>query len=326
MNASTSSASGFSGTYVPFQPRTYKLGKAPAKHDVRTVRLEPLSTGLPAPPVIYTDLLTFMQACGMLGNDSHGDCVIADDGHDIILWNKRLGIAVVISDAQALAFYGQASLALNHSSADSGLVMLDFLKWRMKNPWPAPINRPLTGFGTFDHRNHTVVQQLIVALNSVRLGLALPMTAQQQQAPGGTWTLVSKTGSGAPGTWGGHDVPLIGYDAAGPYCVTWGGVQHMTWDFFDFYCDESYGVIPTDPIPGFDLAGFIAELKSIGAYYGPDAPTPPSPPPVPPAPPAVVTATGVSLDLTHYPLLVGVTIPGSDGKTRSGNIAFGAGF
>lgn len=259
----------------------YKLGKAPAKHDVRTARLEAFIANLPPGPATFTKNNVLMQSCGMLGNDSHGDCVVADDGHDIELDTKLTGSPVTISDATALAFYGQASIALNHSSADAGLVMLDFLKWRRTATWPAPINRPIVGFGSFDHRNHATVQALIANLGIVRLGILLPMTAQQQAAPGGTWTLVSRTGPGAPGSWGGHDVPAIGYDAGGVYVITWGGIQYLTWDFFDFYVDESYGVIPTDAPPGFDLAGFITYLKSIGAYVGPDVPNPPSPPPGP---------------------------------------------
>ncbi len=263
----------------------FKLGKAPAKHDVRTLRLERYIGAFPPPPAVSSGKnKALMASCGMLGNDSHGDCVVADDGHDIELWTKLTGTGVAISDAQALAFYQAASIALNHSAADQGLVMLDFLKWRMKNTWPAPINRPVVGFATFDHLNHTAVEQAIVALGSVRLGIALPITAQSQPAPGGTWSLVSKTGNGTPGSWGGHDVPAVDYDAGGVYVLTWGGVQKMMWDFFDFYVDEAYAVIPTDPVPGFDLAAFIADLKAIGAYIGPDVPTPVPPAPVPPTP------------------------------------------
>lgn len=230
-----------------------------------------------------------MASCGMLGNDTHGDCVVADDLHSIMLWDKLDADPDQqnYTDAQALAFYQQASIALNGSAADQGLMILDFLKWRMKTPSPDVAQRKLVGFGTFDHLNHVAVKQLVVACKAVRLGVLLPITAQQQHAPGGVWTLVQKTGPGKPGSWGGHDVPIIGYDAMYLYVVTWGGVQAMTWDFFDYYIDETYGVIPTDMPAGFDMAGFIAELKSIGAYYGPDAPVPPPPPSPDPTPPPV---------------------------------------
>ena len=43
-----------------------------------------------------------------------------------------------------------------------------------------------------------------------------------------------------PGSWGGHCVPLSGYDANKIWCVTWGALQPMTWQFLSTYCDEAY--------------------------------------------------------------------------------------
>jgi hypothetical protein len=272
----------------------FKLGKAPAKHDNRTLRLEQYAVFPPAPVTSSGKNKALMASCGMLGNDSHGDCVVADDGHIIEMWSNK---TVPISDAQAISFYEQASAALNHSSADQGLVMLDFLRWRRKTPWPGSVGRPLVGFATFDHRNREFVKQAINTLGVVKLGILLPKTAQSQSAPGGVWSLLSKTGNGLPGSWGGHDVPAVDYDANYVYVLTWGGVQAMTWEFFDFYVDENYALIPYDQIPGFDMAAFIADLKAIGAYEGPDAPTPPNPPPPPPPPVIVISPASALLQV-----------------------------
>lgn len=270
----------------------YKLGKAAPRVDIRTCRLEFFMGGLPEPPARSSMRNRgLMASCGMLGNDSHGDCVVADDGHRMELWTKLTPIAtddLNLSDAEALALYLQASQALNGSAADQGLVMLDYNKWRMKQGWRG---RTFFGFGTVDHFNHRAVKQLIIAFNAIPLGIALPATAQTQRAPGGSWTLVQRDGPGRPGSWGGHDVPAIDYDEGGVYVITWAGVQYVTWDFFDYYVDEVYAVIPTEAtVPGFDLAGFITYLKSIGAYIGPDAPVPVPPPPTPtpvgPTPPS----------------------------------------
>lgn len=264
-------------------PSTLKLGKSAAKKDVRTARLEFFMGGLPEPPAASSGRnRALMAACGMLGNDQAGDCVVADDGHRLMLWTKltsRSDDDVVITTSEALAFYLQASQALNHSSADAGLVMLDYNKWRLTMPWR---DRRFYGFGTVDHFNHKAIKQLIIAFQAIPLGILLPNTAKQQAAPGGTWSLVSRDGDGRPGSWGGHDVPAIDYDEQGVYVVTWGGVQLVEWPFFDYYVDECYAVIPTETtVPGFDLYGFVTYLKSIGAYTGP---TPPAPDPTPPAP------------------------------------------
>lgn len=261
----------------------FKLGKAAAKHDVRTARLEFFMGGLPEPPAASSGRnRALMASCEMLGNDQYGDCVVADDGHRLELWTKltaQTGDDVDITAAETIALYQQASLALNHSAADAGLVMLDYNKWRMVTPWR---NRKFYGFGTVDHFNHKAIKQLIIAFNALAVGVWLPITARSQRAPGGTWSLVSRDGDGRPGSWGGHDVAAIDYDEGGVYVITWGGVQYVKWDFFDYYVDEVYAVLPTEEIPGFDLAGFISYLRAIGAYTGPDAP--PAPPPAPPSP------------------------------------------
>ncbi len=269
----------------------YKLGKAPAKNDIRTARLEFFMGGLPEPPPASSGRnRALMASCDMLGNDQYGDCVVADDGHRLELWTKltpQAGDDVDITAAETIAFYQQASIALNHSSADAGLVMLDYNKWRMVTPWR---NRRFYGFGTVDHFNHKAIKQLIIAFNAIALGILLPSTAQSQPAPGGTWSIVSRDGAGRPGSWGGHDVPAIDYDEGGVYVLTWGGVQYVRWDFFDYYTDESYAIIPTEPVPGFDLYGFVTYLKSIGAYTGPIPPAPeppaPTPGPIGPTPPS----------------------------------------
>ena len=36
---------------------------------------------------------------------------------------------------------------------------------------------------------------------------------------------------------------INGYTEEGPICVTWGQIQHMSWDFFEKYCDEAYAII-----------------------------------------------------------------------------------
>ena len=104
--------------------------------------------------------------------------------------------------------------------------------------------------------------------------MALPISAQTQQVwsvpPGGP------TGDGKPGSWGGHAVPVMGYDSHGLTVITWGAPKVMTWQFWAAYCDEAYAVLsmdflkadpnnPNDPVSpnGFDLAALQADLKAV---------------------------------------------------------------
>jgi hypothetical protein len=48
------------------------------------------------------------------------------------------------------------------------------------------------------------------------------------------------------GSWGGHCIPLWGYDSNQLWCVTWGALQSITWQFFTTYCDEAFVLLATD--------------------------------------------------------------------------------
>ncbi len=82
-----------------------------------------------------------------------------------------------------------------------------------------------------------------------------------------------------PGSWGGHAVPILAYDADTLTCITWGAKKRMTWEFFARYCDESYAPLSldwlnahgTDPA-GLDLAHLRAYLAQLsypaGRFFG----------------------------------------------------------
>jgi len=36
---------------------------------------------------------------------------------------------------------------------------------------------------------------------------------------------------------------ILGYDENGLVCMTWGERQHLTWEFWDTYVDEAYGIV-----------------------------------------------------------------------------------
>jgi len=76
-------------------------------------------------------------------------------------------------------------------------------------------------------------------------------------------------GPGAPGSWGGHAVPVVAYDARTLTVITWGQRLSMTWGFFETYCDEAYAILDGDWLKnnecpaGFDLATLEADLGAF---------------------------------------------------------------
>jgi hypothetical protein len=123
--------------------------------------------------------------------------------------------------------------------------------------------------------NHDHVRVGIYLFGGLYIGLALPKTIERQRV----WSVPPQgpTGEGAPGSLGGHAVPLIGFDALGLVCITWGAAQRLTWPFLDAYCDEVWAVLSPDWFggqrtapSGFDLRALESDLSALS---GP-APTP----------------------------------------------------
>jgi hypothetical protein len=104
------------------------------------------------------------------------------------------------------------------------------------------------------------------------IGVQLPKSAQAQTQNQQPWSVPpgGPKGDGAPGSWGGHAIPVVAYDSRGVTVVTWGALQIMTWSFWETYCDEAYAILSTDYIDGkkkapqgFSLQQLQADLADL---------------------------------------------------------------
>jgi hypothetical protein len=149
---------------------------------------------------------------------------------------------------------------------DNGAVETDVLNyWRKEGI----ANHKIAAYAALEPRNHNHVQEAVYLFGGCYIGLSLPVSAQAQNIwsvpPGGA------VGHGAPGSWGGHAVPVVAYNASGLTVVTWGQLKKMTWGFWDAYCEESYAIISQDFLKkgktpaGFDLAALETDLKLVTA-------------------------------------------------------------
>jgi hypothetical protein len=84
---------------------------------------------------------------------------------------------------------------------------------------------------------------------------------------GQPWSLVTDWQN--QGIEGGHAIPVLGYDDQWMYCVTWGAVQKMAWDWWSAYGDEAWVVLSEEyeqaghPVNGIDVAALKADLATI---------------------------------------------------------------
>ena len=114
-------------------------------------------------------------------------------------------------------------------------------------------------FGDINPLNISHVKQVIYLFGGLDIGLQMPQAWQGRSI----WDKVDDH----LGSWGGHDVWVVDYDAYGVWCVTWGELQFITWEGFHWACDEAHALIVPDWVPpvGFDMAALKAALALVTA-------------------------------------------------------------
>lgn len=220
-----------------------KLGKHPARIDPRTLKLARfLSDTAPAAPDAM-DWFSGITSWGMMRNDTVGDCTCAAMGHIRQSQSAALGTEytvgddVVISAYSAITGYDPSQTRPDGSNpTDNGANELDVLNWVRKNGFGG---KQLLAYADPAISNFDHIRKAVYLFNGLYIGLQLPMTAQGQK----TWDVVLNSNDNQPGSWGGHAVPILGYDADTLTVVTWGELQQMTWNFFKTYCDEAHALL-----------------------------------------------------------------------------------
>lgn len=252
---------------------SFKLGKAPAVYDPRTLKLANYIhwRDLPSFPTTHRDS-DKIQDWRMLRNDSKGICVVSGDMHQEMLWSVLAGTPFQPNEQEMDKVYTQLS------GGDNGLVILDYLRYRRKNPLA---NAPkMLGFAAVDWNNQAELSVATSMFRGVLRGILLPNTAKAQSSVYSQWDTITTTGDGRPGSWGGHLTLETDYDT-GLGEITWGYVQRASRRFMSTYCDECYVCVPNYKIPGFDYDLFVQDLLLIDPNANFD---PPQPSPVPPVP------------------------------------------
>jgi hypothetical protein len=243
------------------------LGKHAARHDPRTLSLAKyVKRGAElAPPASANWSSKTNQKWPMYLNDQLGCCTCAGAAHHIEVWTAAgKGKEVEITDADVLKAY-EAVGGYNPAdpSTDNGANMLDVLKFWRKNG----IGKHRIGAFVSVTLHDVLVQDAIAMFGGVYVGVDLPLSAQNQAV----WDVVPGP-KGKTGSWGGHAIAVVDYDARGLTCVTWGDLKRMTWPFFSRYADEAYAIVSPDFVSlkrkapsGFDMATLVADLRLLAA-------------------------------------------------------------
>ena len=245
-----------------------KLGKLAPKIDDRTLRFGAYLDMATLPPIpASVDWGAKVTNLGLMLNDHLGDCTCAAAGHMIQAWTANNGNQMTPPDSAILKAYEDVGGYVDgQDSTDRGAVILDVLNYWRKTGIG---NHIIGGFTSADPKNHDHIKAAIALLCACDIGVQLPLCWQNQDV----WDLTDPTfaGNATPGSWGGHSVPLIAYNATGPICFTWGMRQQITWAGMA-YCDEAYPVMAVDwanegrPAPsGFNYAQLQADIAALTA-------------------------------------------------------------
>jgi hypothetical protein len=254
-------------------PLKLKLGKLTARHDPRTLMLASYATAkLPAPPPAVNAAAKVKGPWGLMDNDQIGDCTCAAAGHLIMEWTATAQSKMATpSDQEIVAAYS-AITGYNPTTGanDNGAQELDVLNyWRQQGIG----GHNIQAYMALEPSNHVHVMDSVWIFGGCYIGLALPKSAQAQTSNKKTWSVPASgtSGDGAPGSWGGHAVPVVAYDSRSLTVVTWGALQTMTWGFWAAYCDEAYAILSPDYLgqkggktpSGFDMQQLQADLADL---------------------------------------------------------------
>ncbi len=251
------------------------LGRKPPKIDPRNLLLEKyLDPALPAPPVTggWTKKVTVPY--GFMLNDREGICTIASAGHQEMIWTANASQVYVPPDADIQAAYvavtGEEGAAFDPATGanDNGCAILDVC-----NFWK---NVGISGHRIAAHlavnpRHAQHVLQSVAIFGGLQIGVWLPITSQRQTYWNVVWQNGHQlSGDSAPGSWGGHAIPVVGWAPYGLCVVTWGQLVWMSWSFFAAYCDEAHVCLSADWImadgkapSGFDYAALSRDMMYV---------------------------------------------------------------
>jgi hypothetical protein len=248
---------------------TKKLGKRAPRLDSRTFKLSRYLTPALLPPPPAAGYFGKVPTWPMYMNDTLGDCVIAAAGHMVQEWTANAGTEVTLPDSAILAGYEVVGgYVPGNASTDNGCDILTALKYWKSTGFGG---HKIVAFVSVDLLNQTELEQAIYIFGNVYAGFALPLSVQSTTA----WKMPAGglNGDGSPGSWGGHCVPLVGYNSgpnSGVTVVTWGELLWASWRFVRHYADEGYAIVTQDWLnavgdspTGFDLAQLQTDLAAL---------------------------------------------------------------
>jgi hypothetical protein len=253
--------------------RHVKFGRKPAVHNRRTFRsglvLARHLDNLGPAPTATNDYTAAVEKrvggssdWGMMGNDNAGDCVFADDGHELMIITANTGEIVIPTTAQILAQYSaETGYNPDDPSTDNGADETTDCSYLVSN---GLLGYKADDTAMVDPTNLDHVTWLIQLFGACKFGVNWTQQMMDQFNSG---QIITADPNGE--VLGGHDVPGVLRQGDKWWIVTWGERVPVDPGFIAaaeeahglLWCNwcNSQGVSP----PGLDLAALDGDLKAL---------------------------------------------------------------
>jgi hypothetical protein len=207
----------------------------------------------------------------MDGNDASPCCCISSRAKHQRRIEWAQGDPIDISTSDVLAEWNT-----ENNGDGGGLVMLQSIDlWRTRGWNVGGHLRKIDAYATIDTGNTDRLRSALYLLGGLQGGFALPCAVTRNLASREVWDFTGSRELDAPDENGGHAMFVCGIDptidpAAGGLVrmKTWHRDQYATLRWFQRYCEECYGIVPSVDAwltrPGLDPAAMRDWLRQIG--------------------------------------------------------------
>lgn len=194
------------------------------------------ATSRPVAPPPAVETFAAVPAWGTYGNTVIADCSVAAVGDIIQTWEG----SGPVGWPQLIHLYRWAVGGIAHESdgATPGRVLAYWKRHRVDGyqlaSWAEIPN----------YRARLAIERAVALDGAVYAVVTVPALDAENFSVGvmTPWTLAGVPKGSPP--YGPHAAALVGYDATGPYLVTWGTVVHVTWAWWETWATAAYTVTP----------------------------------------------------------------------------------
>jgi hypothetical protein len=169
---------------------------------------------------------------GMDGNDQLGDCGAAGVDHLFKAAAAVIGLAETFPAGDQVSRY---YLQYNHGQ-DVGVVLSAFLTYVRRHGF---CGHKVRNFARIDPHNLPMLKTAVYLYNAAYTGIQVTRSMQQAFEDHEPWTVDELREP----VIGGHCVPVVAYDGACVYVVTWGGIQAIEYAAWLEMSTEAWAVM-----------------------------------------------------------------------------------